>query len=357
MARYRRRRQKSARQVLESLGVPPDEITDAEESGTAELLAIDRLVLPERGRYTVADLARKVDADPDVLRVLWRSLGFVEPMEDEPAFTKSDVRVLETMASLADAEVIDPALSLQIARVLGQSMSQIATAVVDAVEMQANAATEDPGARDSVALRAGELLPFLSQVVDYSFKRHLRAAARRRVDLVMDAESGGQVVGFVDLVRFTELSLELDDADLAVVVGHFDLLVQGLVVEHGGRVVKMIGDAAMFTVADPVAGAGLALALQAAVAEDPMLNGVRVGMAYGPILTRDGDLYGPVVNLANRLVGIGRSGAINVSQDLRDALAGDRRFSLRSLGTRSLRHIGEERVYRLRPGSQWSPAE
>ncbi|GJM36800.1 MAG: adenylate/guanylate cyclase domain-containing protein [Acidimicrobiales bacterium] len=343
--------------MLEGLGVPVDEITEAEASGTAELLAIDHLVLPERGRYTVADLAKKVDADPEVLRVLWRSLGFVEPLEHEPAFTKSDVRVLETMASLADAQVIDPALSLQIARVLGQSMSQIATAVVDAVEMQSNAATEvDRDDADSVALRAGELLPFLSQVVDYSFKRHLRAAARRRVDLVMDAESGGQVVGFVDLVRFTELSLELDDADLAAVVGHFDLLVHGLVVEQGGRVVKMIGDAAMFTVADPVDGAELALAVQAAVAEDPILNGVRIGMTYGPILTRDGDLYGPVVNLANRLVGIGRSGAINVSQDLRDALAGDRRFSLRSLGTRSLRHIGEERVYRLRPGSQWSPA-
>lgn len=336
--------------------MPPDEIDEAEESGTAELLAIDRLVLPERGRYTLAELARKVDADPEVLKLLWRSLGFVEPPENEPAFTKSDMRVLETMASLADAEVIDPATSLRTARVLGQSMSQIATAIVDAVEIEANATAERDGA-ESVAMRATELLPFLSQVVDYSFKRHLRAAARRRVDLVMDAESGGQVVGFVDLVRFTELSLELDDADLAVVVGHFDLLVQGLVVKQGGRVVKMIGDAAMFTVADPVVGAELALEIQAAVTTDPMLKGVRIGLAYGPILTRDGDLYGPVVNLANRLVGIGRAGAINVSQDLRDALAGDRRFSLRSLGTRTLRHIGEVTVYRLRPGSLWSPPE
>ena len=66
---------------------------------------------------------------------------------------------------------------------------------------------------------------------------------------------------------------------------------------------------------------------------------------------RDGDLYGPVVNTASRLVAIGRAGAVNVNQSLRDQLASDRRFALRSLGQRNLRHIGEVRVYRLRAGS------
>ena len=68
-------------------------------------------------------------------------------------------------------------------------------------------------------------------------------------------------------------------------------------------------------------------------------------MASGPVLARDGDVYGPVVNMASRLVTVGRAGAVNVSQELRDALAGDRRFALRSLGDRSLRHIGNVRVY------------
>jgi adenylate cyclase len=246
-------------------------------------------------------------------------------------------------------------VALQLGRVLGQSMAQVATAVVDATEAQVAEARDSSSVTPTgLAVRAGDLLPFLSDAVEYTFRRHLRAAARRRVDLAMLVDGAGQVIGFADLVRFTELSLQLDDAELVEVVGRFDALVQRVVVEHGGRVVKMIGDAAMFTVVEPAAGAQIALELAEAVADDTTLGAVRIGMAYGPILSRDGDVYGPFVNLASRLVGIGRGGAVNVSEELRAALEGDRRFALRSLGTKPLRHIGETPVHRLRPGSLWA---
>jgi adenylate cyclase len=139
-------------------------------------------------------------------------------------------------------------------------------------------------------------------------------------------------------------------------IGRFDQLVHEAVVRHGGRIVKMIGDAAMFTLVAPEQAALVALELADIVAGDDLLPGVRVGMAAGPVLARDGDLYGPVVNTASRLVTIGRAGAVNVTQEMRDAVAGDVRFDLRSLGTRNLRHIGEVRVYRLRRGPAWVPA-
>ncbi len=148
--------------------------------------------------------------------------------------------------------------------------------------------------------------------------------------------------------------MQLDERELAVVVGGFDQVINRVVVRHGGRVVKMIGDGAMFSVLDPAHAAMIALELSAAVAADDRLPGIRVAMASGPVLARDGDVYGPVVNMASRLVTVGRAGAVNVSQELRDALAGDRRFALRSLGDRSLRHIGNVRVYRLRPGPDWA---
>lgn len=352
VARYRRRRPKSVREVLDDLGFEPDEIEEAEETGTAELLAIDGLVLPERGKLTLAELAEKVGAEPEAVRAFWRSLGFVEPVEDEQIFTKTDVKMLNSLAALTDAGVIEPAVALQLGRVLGQSMAQVATAVVDATEAQLAEARDGDGPADAgLAGRAGDLLPFLSEAVDYTFRRHLRAAARRRVDLATLVDGAGQVIGFADLVRFTELSLRLDDDELAALVGRFDELVHRIVVEHDGRIVKMIGDAAMFTVVDPAHGALIALEMAEAVAAETSLGSLRIGLAYGPILSRDGDLYGPVVNMASRLVGIGRAGAINVSHELRDAIAGDPRFALRSLGDKPLRHIGDTRVYRLRRGS------
>jgi adenylate cyclase len=340
------------------------EIEGAEVAGTAELLAIDGVVLPEPNKFTADELAAKVGAEIADVRTFWRALGFVDPVEGERSFNRRDVAILKSLVSLSRDGLIDRDVSLQVARVLGLSMAQVATAVVDASEnrsverseqlTEGDEVTADEAA-GSLAVRAGELLPFLTDVMDYSFRRHLRAAARRRVVLAGAVGGSGQVIGFADLVRFTELSMQLDDRELARLVGRFDQLVNGVVVRHGGRIVKMIGDAAMFTVLDPVHAALIALELSDAVGGDDVLSGLRIGMASGPILARDGDLYGPVVNMASRLAALGRSGAINVSQDLRNAIAADDRFALRSLGQWKLRHIGDVRVYRLRPGSGWEP--
>lgn len=372
VAKFLRRRPRTLRDVLEGLGMSADEIDEAELSGTAALLAIDGVVLPEANKLTIDELAGKVGVDVGVIRALWRGLGFVDPLEGERSFGKRDVKILRSLVALTADDLIEPDLALQITRVMGVSMAKVATAVVDATQ------TRSPGRRDadnmgdigemgdsdfdaserqddadSLAVRAGELVPFLSDVITYTFRRHLRAAARRRVALATSASGTSQVIGFADLVRFTTLSSQLEDDELAQVVDRFDHLVNSIVVRHSGRVIKMIGDAAMFTCVDPVQAGLIALELVDAVADDDRLSGLRVGMASGPVLARDGDLYGSVVNMASRLVTIGRAGAVNVSQDVRDSLAGDDRFSLRSLGDRTLRHIGDVRVYRLRSGTGW----
>lgn len=341
-------------------------IDDAEAAGTDELLAIDAAVLPEQGKLTINELAAKVGADVEVIQAFWRSLGFVDVGTDERSFSKRDVAILKSLVAMTDDGLIDQGVALQVARVVGLSMAQVATAVVDATAARSSerrevAAEGDPSAiaryeASSLAVRAGEVLPFMSDVIDYSFRRHLRAATRRRVVLSSSAARETQVIGFADLVRFSELSQVLDDRELTELVGRFDQTMHRIVVAHEGRIVKMIGDAAMFAVVDPVQAALVALELSAAVERDDLLSGLRIGMAHGPVLARDGDLYGPVVNIASRLVTIGRSGAVNVNQSLRDALARDPRFALRSLGERNLKHIGVARVYRLRPGAVWTAA-
>ncbi|MFT5979125.1 MAG: adenylate cyclase [Candidatus Azotimanducaceae bacterium] len=340
--------------------MPPETIDEAEASGTAELVAIDAVVLPGKAKLTIDDVAEKVGVEADVVRSFWRALGFVDTDDGERSFTKHDVAILKSLVALTQNGLVDPDIALQVSRVIGMSLANVATAVVDAgagrsVERREAAASagvsgdadDDPSA---LAVRSGELLPFMSEVIDYSFRRHLRAAARRRVLLASSPGGETQVIGFADLVRFAELSLDLDDRELADLVGRFDSLVHDIVVGNDGRIVKMIGDAAMFSVVDPAQGALIALEMVGAVDRDPILGGLRVGMASGPVLARDGDLYGPVVNTASRLGAIGRAGAVNVNQSLRNELAGDRRFAFRSLGSRNLRHIGEVRVYRLRPG-------
>ena len=93
----------------------------------------------------------------------------------------------------------------------------------------------------------------------------------------------------------------------------------------------------------------IALALADRVAADPELPDVRVGVAYGSVLARDGDFYGPVVNLASRITGRARRGTVLASEPCTQALADDPEFAWRRLGTRRIRGIGEVAPLRAAP--------
>src|SRR4029453_14301793 len=104
-----------------------------------------------------------------------------------------------------------------------------------------------------------------------------------------------------------------------------------VVTASGGRVVKMIGDEVMFTVDAAEAAAEIGLALAESTRGADGLSEVRVGMAYGPLLEREGDLYGPVVNLASRMTAVAFPGTILGDDALRDELADDQDFRLRGM--------------------------
>lgn len=354
----RRRRPRTIDEVLGELGCSDDDITRAKADGTAELLAIDRLVLPEPAEYTIAELADRSGYPVGGVRAFWRALGFAEAGDDERAFTDRDVELLTRLRELFESGVADPERSLHMARVLGLSMARYADALVavfeeGTAERRTGANGADIVDAESIVGRASEVLPMSSFALDYAFRRHLRAATRRRIMLASAAPNEGQCVGFADLVRFTALSHELDEDALARLVERFEETTNTIVVRHGGRIIKMIGDEAMFAVVDPVAAARTSLELAQTFGDHPDLPAIRVGLAKGTVLARDGDLYGPVVNLASRFVEFGAAGAVNVGVAMREALAGNPEFSVRSIGVRRLRHIGNVRVYRLRPGPAW----
>src|SRR5207249_2429006 len=94
--------------------------------------------------------------------------------------------------------------------------------------------------------------------------------------------------------------------------------------------------------------ADIAIALVDAHAREAAVPDVRVGLASGPVLSWEGDLFGPTVNLASRLVNLARPGTVLVSDDLGDALRDDPRFELRHLRPVNLHGIGRTRSWVLR---------
>jgi adenylate cyclase len=172
------------------------------------------------------------------------------------------------------------------------------------------------------------------------WRRHLQVAARRRL-LRVDAEAGpGLVVGFADLVGFTALAQQVSDAELAEVVDQFEHLAYDVVMAGGGRVVKMIGDEVMFIVDDPPAAAEIALGLAEASRDAAELSDVRVGLAIGPVIEREGDAFGATVNLASRATSIAYPGTVVVAPELRAVLEGHENLTFKSMRPRYLKNIG-----------------
>jgi class 3 adenylate cyclase len=117
-------------------------------------------------------------------------------------------------------------------------------------------------------------------------------------------------VGFVDMVGYTALSRTSSTQTLVHTITRFDTLVTAALGRGGGRLVKLIGDGAMFVVDAPEDACRVALDLAGTFAADATMPPIRVGVAYGTVVASNGDYYGDAVNLAARLMAAAEPGSV-----------------------------------------------
>ncbi len=337
--------------VLADLGVPSREIDEARAAGALELLALEKIVSLEDPRFDIAEVCALSGIGVQEVREYWRALGFPDPRPGEKLFTEADVEMLSAVMAFIAEGALEPDLAVQMARVIGSSLERIAAAQVDAIESRRTAVANGTTAPPASARATAEVLSLMPKIMEYVWRRQLSGAARRRMTRAAGDDGAEVVIGFADLVGFTAKTQQLEEHELAEVVARFEQVAYDVVAETGGRVVKMIGDEVMFLHDDVSRGAELALALADAFRSDPNLSDVRVGLASGPVLERDGDVYGPVVNLASRIVTIAYPATVVVSEEVFDHLRDDDRFVMKSLRSHYLKDIGRVSLWALRrPG-------
>jgi adenylate cyclase len=268
-------------------------------------------------------------------RRLWRALGFADVPDGEPAFTDADVRALSLLAALIDSGFVEPGAEASIARAMGQSLSRLADWQTD---MLAAVLAESGAGSDAEVVRSTEqLLPLMRELQDYVWRRHLAANAGRLFVHEPGAVDRRELaVGFADLVGYTSRSRGMGGRELGAMVEDFEGLAADVIARHHGRVVKTVGDGVLFTCAAPEDAVEIALRLpeEWTAADRPPL---RVGAAYGPVLTRLGDVYSPVVNLASRLTSIARPSTVLVDLELARRLRGVAAYRVRPLRRVSVR--------------------
>lgn len=306
--------------------------------------ALERLLLDGPRRYTRLQVAALSGIPPERTQRLWRALGFPDAADDDPAFTDADIEALGVLSSLIDSGFVDTATEASIARAMGQSLSRLADWQTDMLaDALARGARTDAGAgeraaatADEAVAAAEELLPRLRQVQDYVWRRHLAANAERLLAVTGGGDRRELAVGFADLVGYTSRSRGMGGQELGEMVEDFESTAAEVIARHHGRVVKTVGDGVLFTAATAADAVeiGIRLPLVWDTEERPPL---RVGAAYGRVLTRLGDIYSPVVNLAARLTSLARPGTLLVDRDLADRIRGLPGYRVRPLRRVSVR--------------------
>ena len=304
------------------LGATDDEILLAGRRGALAALTLDYTIRPPGDAVLLDDFATSTGLDPTLVRRVLLAFGLPEANDDAPfAVTPDLARAIDTVAIVAEALGEDAALGF--ARVIGSSTAQMAEALANAMRVGIEMPERERGVPYSEVIgqmtrRARDLLPTVWDAVGAVFRRHLVVVStqRWRPDTARTAVTMTRTVGFVDLVGSTDVLRGLSVAEMAASVNRFEMLIWDLVGRAGGRVVKLIGDEAMFVLEDPIAACRLALSLVAASSQP-----VRVGLAHGEVVAFHGDFYGPTANLAARLVAAARPGTIVVDESLAAATA------------------------------------
>ena len=348
------------RSLLIDLGTTEEEIDAAVADDVVDLLVVDRMLVPAERRLTMAQVLARTGIEVEQARRIWRALGFLDVDEDELAFTEMDVEALQLFESMTSMGLADFDSSLQMVRVIGFSMARIAEATTARGTTPTIESSGDSVIDADVYSRVLNVsLPAMARLLEFIWRRHLQAATRREMLIrargAVEGISPVMAVGFADMVGFTMLSQHLADNELAAVVARFEELAHDTVTSLGGRVVKMIGDEVMFVVPTSADAARIGLSLAEAYSDDELLSDVRVALSVGPVLLQDGDYYGPVVNLASRLVGIANPGTVLMSDEFHAAivLETEGEFVGRALRPRSLKGIGWVQVWKLsRVGSE-----
>ncbi|MBK9363167.1 MAG: adenylate/guanylate cyclase domain-containing protein [Rubrivivax sp.] len=140
---------------------------------------------------------------------------------------------------------------------------------------------------------------------------------------------------FADVAGSTALYELLGDEPAFALVEDCLATMSACTTDCHGRVVKTIGDAVMavFDRADDAAAAAAEMQVRVAGLGEPrgVQLGVRIGFHFGPVVPRDGDVFGDSVNLASRLCDLASKGQVITDEETARQLSSLHAANLRTL--------------------------
>jgi adenylate cyclase len=271
--------------------------------------------------YSLREAARETGLEPGLIERVFAALGMSQAQTE--ALSAEDVQLLRYVAAVLSAGLPLVAM-LQLVRVYGQAMAQVADAEVRLFHLYVHEPLMRSGATgiemaDEMLAIARELLPLASPVMDQVHQRNLQHFVEQDVvghmesDLDREALDLGRLrvaIAFADLAGYTRLTEEEGELEAVDAVERFVEAVE-MTLPDDARVIKTIGDEVMIVGSDPAGLTDWAVGFQQLYSDRPR---PRIAIHYGDALYRDGDYYGRDVNIAARVAARSAGGEVLVTR-------------------------------------------
>lgn len=301
--------------VIREQGMPLDRVS--EMAAVAE----------STGR-TYGEFCTELGERAELLPAIYAAFGLAVPTSetlmrrDEESVLTGFLEVWGLVEDRADVYV-------RAARIVGEGVRRIDAATIDLFDELGGPPPSRlrKGFSLDDAQRPARLIgPVLEQALIWLHRRHTEHEVFERIVSNVEgavARAGRKeqhpveppAIAFVDLSGYTALTIGVGDEDAVQVATSLHALALDDAREHEGRVVKLLGDGVILRYPSTRASVESVTGLMTAI-EKAGLPPAHAGIAAGPIVTRDGDVYGHTVNLASRIASHAPGGELLVPAEL-----------------------------------------
>lgn len=327
------------------------------EASFSPMLLAPRRIIGDDGHYVSArQISQRTGMDLELLQRVQRAAGL--PRVEDPdaeVYLRADGETAATLQKFIELG-IDPENLVQVSRTLADGLASAA----EVMRYTGLATVLQPGATElEIAQRLEELVklvePLLGQLVHDMLLLQLRHSMETEAVSASERAAGAPLPGartiavaFADLVGFTRLGEAVEPEELERLANHLAEMAREAAVPPV-RLVKTIGDAVMLVCPDPVLLLEAMLELCDAAQAEEGFPRLRVGLAFGEAVSRAGDWFGSPVNLASRVTGAARPGAVLVAESAREAIGDAAGFNWSYVGGKHLKGVkGQTTLFRAR---------
>ena len=340
--------------LIEALAAGGIELEDVTWVIRERGLPLDRVAemwtLAESTGSTFAEFCVALGARADVLPEVYASFGLAVP-SPETMMRRDEEAVLTAFLEVWGMVDDGPEVYARAARIVGEGVRRIDAATVDLFGELGGPPPSRlrKGLSLEEAQRPARLLsPAMEQTLVWLHRRHTEHEVFERIVSNIEgtlSQAGRRergpaeppAVAFVDLTGYTGLAVDEGDEQAALTATSLHTLALAAAREHQGRVVKLLGDGVIVRYASAGDAVSSVAELMSAI-RSAGLPPAHAGIAAGPVIARDGDIYGHTVNLASRIASRAAPGQLLMPAEVASA-ANARGFECEDVGEAELKGV------------------